>query len=678
MMKMDSKVIVNSMAKNNASNNNEIANNNNTNSGMSVIKTEPVGDYKTSGNVPITTIFTEGLNSIKIEHSLDQIIESPNPIKQEPKDAEEIQSTPVQNITSLNALDMVRQHCNPTLAHAGVQRNRGGAAAKVKEEDEENEEGEDSDEEDMDDAEEAEILAANTDYVDDKSDKEASDVEDMDGPIDFDKTIDEYYDETSRSLDSPDPDERSDSTYSPDFMDSDDGLNDDDIDDPDYDEHGMNSPDLSLVKHENIGLEGDSSEKNVTRADGVLASSQPCRIIELGGLKVETYGDYSKCPKCEKNIKSTFIIRHIKLHEAPTSILKCPFGECKTSFTRSNNLYRHLKVVHNDDYPYLCVYKSCTEKFEDSRHLREHVTKVHRKGVKREMEELEAANMRYKCEFPGCEREYGKRQHLKEHFRKHTGEMRYACEVCGERFFVHGHMKRHLYSHTGIKPHACRWKCGAIFASYGGRMKHERAQHSENPYKLDCDICGRPFRFERELDKHKLTHLAPFERKAYRCSYCNIIFDSISHRERHEQRHKDNDTFQCEDCNKMFKNEKNLRHHFKTHHESVQQRKPAKPGEKKKKEPPKYPCHMCDTPVLFALTALRRHLARKHSTNYKCTKEGCDKTFAKQYQFDAHVKLHTHRSCHICEKQFKRKQNADIHLMGVHGLTKEDLAELGR
>ena len=92
---------------------------------------------------------------------------------------------------------------------------------------------------------------------------------------------------------------------------------------------------------------------------------------------------------------------------------------------------------------------------------------------------------------------------------------------------------------------------------------------------------------------------------------------------------------------------------------------------------------------------IRRHLARKHSTNYKCAKEGCDKTFAKQYQvreshfwhfwvilnkfqFDAHMKLHMHRSCHMCGKQFKRKQNADIHLMGVHGLTKDDLATLGR
>ena len=42
------------------------------------------------------------------------------------------------------------------------------------------------------------------------------------------------------------------------------------------------------------------------------------------------------------------------------------------------------------------------------------------------------------------------------------------------------------------------------------------------------------------------------------------------------------------------------------------------------------------------------------------------------------MKLHMHRSCHMCGKQFKRKQNADIHLMGVHGLTKEDLATLGR
>ena len=36
------------------------------------------------------------------------------------------------------------------------------------------------------------------------------------------------------------------------------------------------------------------------------------------------------------------------------------------------------------------------------------------------------------------------------------------------------------------------------------------------------------------------------------------------------------------------------------------------------------------------------------------------------------------RECHLCNKKFQRKQNADIHLLGVHKLTKEDLISLNR
>ena len=59
----------------------------------------------------------------------------------------------------------------------------------------------------------------------------------------------------------------------------------------------------------------------------------------MDSIKVETYGDYSKCPKCEKNIKSTFIIRHIKLHDQPSLSMKCPHQDCATSFTRSADLF---------------------------------------------------------------------------------------------------------------------------------------------------------------------------------------------------------------------------------------------------------------------------------------------------------------------------------------------------
>ena len=44
----------------------------------------------------------------------------------------------------------------------------------------------------------------------------------------------------------------------------------------------------------------------------------------------------------------------------------------------------------------------------------------------------------YSCEFPGCGKEYKKRHHLKEHERKHTGDMKYKCEVCGKRFYIQG------------------------------------------------------------------------------------------------------------------------------------------------------------------------------------------------------------------------------------------------
>jgi hypothetical protein len=45
---------------------------------------------------------------------------------------------------------------------------------------------------------------------------------------------------------------------------------------------------------------------------------------------------------------------------------------------------------------------------------------------------------------------------------------------------------------------------------------------------------------------------------------------------------------------------------------------------------------------------------------------------------EAHVEVHRLRECHICGKQFRRKQNADIHLLGVHQMSKDDLEKLGR
>ena len=261
---------------------------------------------------------------------------------------------------------------------------------------------------------------------------------------------------------------------------------DEDIDISDFDEDSEEEDDnqasksVSGIDEDEIASAQDSPSSEPEDEDDV------CTTTEFNGMKIESKGQYSMCPVCNKKIKSTFIFRHIKLHNQPTQKYPCPEKRCDLVVNRINNLFRHLKVVHASKKPYLCKYDGCKERFAKSATLRSHLA-VHRAETRKIQAEKEISNeeentKKFTCEFPGCGKEYGKRHHLKEHERKHTGDMRFTCEVCGKKFYMHAHMKRHLYSHTGIKPHVCRWKCGAIFASYGGRMKHERINHyEENP-----------------------------------------------------------------------------------------------------------------------------------------------------------------------------------------------------
>jgi uncharacterized C2H2 Zn-finger protein len=171
------------------------------------------------------------------------------------------------------------------------------------------------------------------------------------------------------------------------------------------------------------------------------------------------------------------------------------------------------------------------------------------------------------------------------------------------------------------------------------------------------------------------------------------MLDTIKLKEKHEERHRDGETFECESCERTFKNEKNLSHHIKMHHtnskKSLQGQKNETTRKKnsqdvdsanteKKSTTHVHVCHICGPPKMFCLTSLRRHLARIHSQNYKCSRGDCGRYFKEKSQLDAHEETHRMRECHLCGRKFQRKQNADIHLMGVHHLKTEDLEKLGR
>ena len=70
---------------------------------------------------------------------------------------------------------------------------------------------------------------------------------------------------------------------------------------------------ITALESEDIDVENDSdAEKEPLNED----PNEVTTSIELNGMTIVQKGQYSKCPKCKKFIKSTFIIRHIKLHDA--------------------------------------------------------------------------------------------------------------------------------------------------------------------------------------------------------------------------------------------------------------------------------------------------------------------------------------------------------------------------
>ena len=142
-------------------------------------------------------------------------------------------------------------------------------------------------------------------------------------------------------------------------IDSDISDNDDD-NDKDFEPSEKSDEDIEVdIEHDSV--DDDQAEQTTS--------------IELNGMTIVQKGGYSKCPKCQKFIKSTFIIRHIKLHDAKEEKTVCPHENCGITFAKINNMFRHLRNVHKSKEPFVC--KHCGKRFAKSKALASHLA-LHR------------------------------------------------------------------------------------------------------------------------------------------------------------------------------------------------------------------------------------------------------------------------------------------------------------
>ncbi|XP_057712172.1 zinc finger protein 771-like [Corythoichthys intestinalis] len=159
----------------------------------------------------------------------------------------------------------------------------------------------------------------------------------------------------------------------------------------------------------------------------------------------------------------------------------------------------------------------------------------------------EKREMPFSCSI--CDQRFSQKGNLNRHARIHTGEKRerpFSCSICGQRFFEKGPLKYHTRTHTGEKPYSCSF-CGKKFARNSHLKSHIRIHTGEKPFS--CTICGQSFAEKVTLKRHMGTHGGE---KPYSCSICGRKFLEGRQLDRHARTHTGEKPFSCSVCGQRF------------------------------------------------------------------------------------------------------------------------------
>ena len=178
-----------------------------------------------------------------------------------------------------------------------------------------------------------------------------------------------------------------------------------------------------------------------------------------------------ECDRCPYvSIKKESYKRHIKIHEGPQ--FACNI--CDKKLAEQSTLRKHIVAMHGRKL-ISCI--SCDSQFEN-------------------IEQLKAHKLAHVvCQI--CIKTFSRLGNLNQHLKTHSGKKNFQCNLCYQSFSRAYVLKNHAIIHSEIKPFKCE-DCDKSF-----KRKEDLKEHQKRKKARQCDICGVPFGFRRQLEKHK-------------------------------------------------------------------------------------------------------------------------------------------------------------------------------
>lgn len=280
----------------------------------------------------------------------------------------------------------------------------------------------------------------------------------------------------------------------------------------------------------------------------------------------------------------------------------------------------------------------------------------YRKKIELHMREKHL-NQKYQCKH--CKDAFKSRQKYLDHLltshglKSRIAKEIYSCDKCSRKFDVKSIFEAHLVSHYDIRPQICS-ACGMSFKSVSNLRRHESSVHAKSRDEI-CEICQKGFKTKMSLKIHQQT--VHVDIKVYvNCFHCSSIMLEKNLKAHLHNIHSEEGqikNFECENCQKLFKNEYLLRRHYESIHQPVDRGVT-------------YKCNICDY-TTTRQRELKNHELNEHfeGTIHACE---CGKRFKNRKLLMIHMSSHNSvdYQCNYCEISYKTRSGLRKHIIKNH------------